>query len=212
VSDGRWRPGPILTWLAERLVAPEVREEFVGDLVEEAGKREGPRAALWFAGQLLLSAPALLQWRIRRSARGGRGAVLLGLSFAVLWTVAQIVDARPLWIGLLVLGAWLNAAGAVLIWKRTPFRLLAAATGLGALELIGVAALLPFVSPDRLVEHPAVWIAAAVSVVVYWLVWIRSRRSRPEAWSRWRSAAEETGMLGFLVFEHIPDLSGRAPE
>lgn len=207
MNEGERRPGPMLTWLAERLVPEEVRDDFVGDLIEEAGRRGPIRGRLWFATQLILSTPALVQLRLRRSSKGGRAVAFWAWLMAGLWLAADLLRWRAIWVPLCLIGAWLHAAGAVLIYRRTPFSLLAVATGVGAAEFLLWAAVFLVFPPARVVAHPAFWIVVAASFVGYGLSWLWSRRSHPDAWRRWKATAQETGMLGYLLFEHIPRMS-----
>jgi TonB family protein len=83
--------GGLLSGLLRLLLAEERREEFVGDLVEQAhaelSDRPPAEIALWLWGQALHSAPTLLVARVRRFARAGfhpgaprvaAGSLLLG--------------------------------------------------------------------------------------------------------------------------------------
>jgi TonB family protein len=61
--------GRLLAGLVRLLVSNERREEFLGDLIEEAQLRRARSAqpvAAWLWSQVLCSAPALIGWRLRR--------------------------------------------------------------------------------------------------------------------------------------------------
>jgi TonB family protein len=68
--------GGVLSGLWRVLLAADRREEFIGDLVEQAGAdlsdRPPAEISLWLLGQTLHSAPSLLVARARRLARPGR--------------------------------------------------------------------------------------------------------------------------------------------
>lgn len=211
MNESGWRPGRILNWLARLLVPADVRDEFVGDLIEEAGRRR-LTGRLWIAAQLLLSTPALLQLRLRRSGDGGSPVSVLAVLLGGIWFAADaLFPPRIVWVAFFLLAAWMNAAAAVLIHRRTPFALLAAATGVGGMESLVGAALFLLIPPERMLSHPAFWIVAAASFIGYGLAWFWSRRSQPEAWRKWRASAEKTGMLGLLVFQHIPHVPKSIP-
>ena len=69
--------GGLLSGVLRVLLAEERREEFVGDLVEQAradlADQPLPQIGLWLWGQTLHSAPSLLVARARRLARGATG-------------------------------------------------------------------------------------------------------------------------------------------
>ncbi|MFW6078897.1 MAG: hypothetical protein ACODAE_04705 [Gemmatimonadota bacterium] len=207
MSEGGRGPGPILTWVAERLVPESVRDGFVGDLIEQAAGYGPIGGRLWFALQLFVSLPALVQLRFRRPDGGRRrGALLWGLVFAVVWISGDVLRRPWIWVVALLVGAWLNAAAAVLIYRRTPFALFAFAAAVSSVELLAGAAVFLLYPPDVVLSHPVFLAAAAVTIVGMFVVWFWSRRAHPEAWRRWRAAADETGMIGYLLFEHVPRL------
>lgn len=185
MSERDWRPGRLLIWLAERIVPERIRDEFLGDLVEEARRRGPLGGRLRFLAQLALSTPALTVWRLRRSGRGRHGAVGVGLLGALLWFA----------------------------WKRTTFRLLAAVTALGAVEMLAISGLLLAFPLEQVLTSHLFWIVAAMSMGLYIGVWFWSRRSDPVAWERWTAVGEETDVLGFLLLRHIsiPDPADTNP-
>lgn len=204
MSEGEREPGAFLTWLADRIVPEAVRDGFVGDLIEEAGGRGMLRGRVWFAAQLFISLPALLQFRFRRTAGRGNGALLWGLIFAVVWISGDLLQQPSIWIAALLFTAWLNAAAAVLMYRRTPFGLFAFAAALGSVEALAAATLFLLHPPEVVLAHPAFLALATATILGMSFVWFWSRRSHPEAWRRWATAADQTGLLGYLLFEHIP--------
>lgn len=204
----------LLLWLGERIVPERLRDELLGDLVEEACRRGPVEGRLWFLAQLALSAPALTLWRIRRASDGRHGAAQLGVLLALLWFAAdRLLGAPAAWVAFGLVGALYNGAAAVLMWKRTPFRLLASVTALAAAESLAIAALVMAFPPEQVFASPLFWIAAGLSLAIYAGAWLWSRRSAPVAWGRWTEAAEETGIPGFLLLRHIdvPDRDTHTP-
>lgn len=207
----RWVPGSVLCRFAEWIVPEAIREPFLGDLMEESGGRGPLMGRVWFVAQLALSTPALVRWRMRHSPRGGGAAALLGVLGALVWLGASMLDTGLVLAVFLGGTAALNGMAAMLIYERTPFALLSAVTLLGALESAVFAVLVLFFPYERLISSPLVWIVGGVSFILYVAAWVWSRRARPEEWTRWRSAIDQVGVVGFLAFRHIPDLDAQRP-
>lgn len=205
MTRGEWTPGAVLRGVGKVLVPARLREEFMGDLIEEARKRGPLVGRLWFAAQLALSTPALLRYRMSRVVPRRTGGAVMGLVMALVWFSADMVLApRAFWVSMSFLVVLTVGPAAFLIYKRTPFHLLAAVTALSAVEALAAAGFFLFLEPARVLGSPVTWTIAATSFLLYLTVWLWSRRAHPEAWERWRQVTEETGVLGFIAFRHIP--------
>lgn len=213
--DSSWTPGRWLVRLAELLVPERIRGPFVGDLIEETRARaeaQGPaRARIWYLFQLMVSTPALVSYRMRSGGRGPSPAARLGILMAVAWILADaLFPSRVVWAGSMAAATLLNAIAAVLIWRRTGLRLLAAGTALGAVEAaIGAVAFWMFPAEELFASRVA-WLVAGAGLVVYLTAWFVERARNRERWDAWKAHMREFGVLDFFAFRHIPDLERRA--
>jgi TonB family protein len=115
--------GRLLERLLALLLSPDRRDEFVGDLVEQARQEQGGRPplriGLWLWGQTLHSAPALVTLRLRRlgrrsllalrpSARAPHGWAALGSDRAAArsWPVPMAVSVTLHALALVTLVSW----------------------------------------------------------------------------------------------------------
>lgn len=200
-----WTPGPVLHGLARLLVPARLRDEFLGDLIEEARKRSPVLGRFWFVAQLALSTPALVRYRLGRIAHRRTGGVVMGLVMALVWISADVMLApRAFWVSMSLLVVLMNGLAAFFIRERTPFHLLAAVTLMTAVGGLVAAGFFLVLEPARVLASPVTWTIAATSFVLYLTVWLWSRWAHPAAWERWRQVTEQTGVLGFIAFRHIP--------
>lgn len=139
MNDHRSGPGPDVAprWLAAVLarLAPERhRDEFLGDLAEEArsrAERDGTRGARrWLVRQLLRSAPHLLRMRLgggagTRPLRWGWAGLVLLIGGAQAWDSGVLDSTGPI-MAMVSLGILVPAAALAVAGERARSRAMAA--------------------------------------------------------------------------------------